>query len=57
MLSKTLFKSMTSKMSASNKIIVFGTRRFAELTNWNTDQPPKVGSWDTGIEYNNLIIS
>ena len=36
MLSKVLFKNIT-KMSGQNKLLVFSSRHFSELLNWETD--------------------
>lgn len=56
MLSKGVFKTFATKMSSQNKILVFGTRRFGELVNWETDQPPKKGSWADGNYYAPMMM-
>ena len=33
------------KLKGSQRLLVFSSRHFAELVNWETEQPPKEGSW------------
>lgn len=49
MLSKALFKNFATNIQSKNKLLVFSSRHFAELVNWETEQPPKKGSWPDGI--------